>query len=92
MFKDEFKSIELRLTEYLSKEDTEVLPDCGLRKCQRQARHILTLLAPELEKARANTSPLCKCPLWDDDKRECTSEYGGCIFNDVVDALEKESR
>lgn len=60
---------------------------------------ILALIDPELAKAEkwdrvvemANTFPLCKCPLWDDDKRECTSEYVGCVFNDVVDALEKES-
>ena len=33
----------------------------------------------------ANSSPPCKCPLWIDDA--CTLEYGGCIFRDVVEAL-----
>jgi hypothetical protein len=34
----------------------------------------------------ANSRPPCKCPLWIDDA--CTLEYGGCIFRDVVEALE----
>lgn len=32
----------------------------------------------------ANSTPPCKCPLWHED---CNHEYGGCIFRDVVDAL-----
>lgn len=36
----------------------------------------------------AKTSPPCECPLWDDEKEECTSEHAGCVFSDVIDALE----
>jgi len=49
---------------------------------------------PAIEKARlwdkvkecADSRPPCKCPLWKEDA--CTLEYGGCIFRDVVEALE----
>ena len=34
----------------------------------------------------AHSRPPCKCPLWKEDA--CTLEYGGCIFRDVVEALE----
>ena len=55
---------------------------------------IFYLLAPTIEKAEkwdkvkecAYSRPPCKCPLWEEDA--CTLEYGGCIFRDVVDALE----
>ena len=36
----------------------------------------------------ADSRPPCKCPLWYNDA--CNLEYGGCIFRDVVDALEAE--
>lgn len=38
----------------------------------------------------ADSRPPCKCPLWDAETAECTSEHAGCIFDDVVDALSKE--
>lgn len=41
-------------------------------------------------KEAADSGPPCKCPLWDAETAECTSEHAGCIFDDVVDALEKE--
>jgi hypothetical protein len=60
---------------------------------------ILSLIAPELDAARlwrrvkeiADSRPPCKCPLWDAETAECTSEHAGCIFDDVVDALSKET-
>jgi len=57
---------------------------------------IFYLLAPILADAEkwrrvkecADSRPPCKCPLWYNDA--CNLEYGGCIFRDVVNALEGE--
>lgn len=62
---------------------------------EERADKIMELIAPELEKAEKwekveaaanSTPPYCKCPLWHED---CNHEYAGCIFRDVVDALNR---